>query len=334
MTFPEGSAGRLKLLPLCLCFVACLPFVARSFGQERRLNLDDPLVGITRDAIAATMPSYRHGRMSVEAERGVIRSGTRAPQGKVRGDFEWDGPKQRLQGTYTTYELTAPYKERETQEFISVNADPLSYAIDTTHSVVTIRPPSDALLPLTELRPEICWLRMGSRSFESYFTNERFTSQVDSVNSKQTDSDAYTITITKRDGATITFFCQLTPIPHVVRQETLGTKSGNRGVVRFEWANENGVMVLKSREWARYLGEEKMELYESYRFKNVDLSFRPPNDRFTFNRSALPPGTVVQDKVRDRHYKIGNREVEDVAGSFRRLIDQMKQKGFAREQSK
>jgi hypothetical protein len=306
------------------------------------------LMRILQDAQLANENRYPTGELWATLESGV--EGALYPARRTQIHMRWNERRSRVMGIRRSWLLdssglaTGGVTEDTPIDFIETEREYIAHYIDPPivriMSRLTAGPP-----PLTALRPDQVWYRAN-------FNGRRWVELLGPhPNFPQKDVLAYKFT--RLDENRIQMLRERTGVS---RFRAVASRADDGNIVEFDsyykdesveqsyrtayqWDRDSkGRCYLRSVEFrSRSLTKGQPSRGEGYTrmtIDRIDLDAVPDLSLFEMESFDLPPGTLVEDQINNRRYRIGELPVARVADSLDALISEASSRGFARPERK
>jgi hypothetical protein len=312
--------------------------VAGILAASPREEADLELVRLAQRANATRHP---HGQMQLELRQGQV--GKLSYHTLTRVTISWLNEKSRAETKAWKLPSAEAQPEHESQEVeIWLVDDVRAIGYTEGRKRVSIQPTLSEEVPLAaRLRPSdfwygqwgpaqgISWIKLLDPRLVTAIDNSKIQYETRRVEPNQIQidrhdaqlgSDARLIASIPDDGNIIAYTMRM-PSAHYVIKGTCAWKRDAGGEV----------CLTRRAEQTEFNGPEgRQRLYKSVEVVSVDLAHRPSVASFDLKSLDLPPGTRIHDQITGKSIRVGDRVVEDVAGSLEGLSITVRSRGFAR----
>lgn len=286
------------------------------------------------------MSNYPFGSIKVISEQGTTRSTVFVPRIRLEAKFVWSGKSQMTEGVLTEFgdELSKkPHEVLNIKELVGLKR---YYLLDFTHHILTIRDARNGSLPQTRLSPNEEWWSILGKPLDALLSDKGALANVKRVTvTENRASKRLSVIIKQLDLSVLEVDFNSAQNFAPLRYSIFDAKLNAKFEGRFEWdrtSREKIYLKLKKTDQPANFSNPANGERDIKTIRILDPNFddKPLESLFSIDVGQLQQGTVVDDQIRNKRYRIGAISIDRQLESLPRLIDKMKSKGFANPDNK
>ncbi len=303
---------------------------------------DAALLATLRDANVMNSARYPKGELEAVVD---FRQGDNplVLSGSYRISIAWDGARYRktILGSRTTDKSLVQTREKvdPDQQNYSSQVDRLEISDGNTTLILSQlhaqldRSSAPSPIQYSSVRPNDWWYGKidGKRRpwAEMLGPHPKFPhGRIEKYSVRKLDDDRVEVRRFDRAGGGFRAVADLALEGNVV-EFTADSVNPNQTIkVTYTWERDpRGRLLLRDCVEVRTL--ESMKSESHYRLIRFDPDAKLPASLFAVDPQRLPPDTFVEDRIRDRNYRVGRNSREAMAQALEALADQARSRGFA-----